>query len=74
VTEPAHDRCGKSGTDIDASRRIDYMLKDRTRVCDSCFVRGTVSPTRFRGNLTHPDLGRGRRAEHRFREAGPDRC
>jgi hypothetical protein len=46
MTEPAQDRCGKCGAEIDASRRIDYTLKDGTRVCDSCFVRGTARPTR----------------------------
>jgi hypothetical protein len=46
MPEPTQDRCGKCGAEIDASRRIDYTLKDGTRVCDSCFVKGTVSPTR----------------------------
>lgn len=46
MADPAQDRCGKCGADIDASRRIDFTLKDGTRVCDSCFVRGTASPTR----------------------------
>jgi hypothetical protein len=39
------ERCGKCGAEIDATRRIDYTLKDGTRVCDSCFVRGTVRPS-----------------------------
>jgi hypothetical protein len=62
VAEPAQDRCGKCGTVIDANRRIDYMLKDGTRVCDSCFVRGTVSATRSGGTPTHSELGQGRLA------------
>ena len=40
------DRCGKCGADIDSTRRVDFTLKDGTRVCDSCFVKGTRSPTR----------------------------
>jgi hypothetical protein len=38
------DRCGKCGADIDSTRRVDFTLKDGTRVCDSCFVKGTRSP------------------------------
>jgi hypothetical protein len=52
MVEPDQDRCGKCGAEIDASRRIDYTLKDGTRACDSCFVRGTVSPSRPGGNST----------------------
>jgi len=39
------DRCGKCGADIDPTRRVDFTLKDGTRVCDSCFVKGTKSQT-----------------------------
>ena len=46
MTNPTLDVCGKCGAEIDAIRRIDYTLKDGTRVCDSCFVKGTNSPTR----------------------------
>jgi hypothetical protein len=52
MVEPDQDRCGNCGAEIDASRRIDYTLKDGTRVCDSCFVRGTVSPNRPGGKST----------------------
>jgi hypothetical protein len=45
MAEPIDDRCGKCGAEIDAGRRVDFTLKDGTRVCDSCFVKGTVSPT-----------------------------
>jgi hypothetical protein len=41
MAQPTEDRCGKCGAAIDPNRRIDYTLKDGTRVCDSCFVRGT---------------------------------
>jgi hypothetical protein len=43
--ETREDRCGKCGADIDPTRRVDFTLKDGTRVCDSCFVKGTRSPT-----------------------------
>jgi NMD protein affecting ribosome stability and mRNA decay len=46
MPEPAQDRCGKCGAEIDASRRVDFTLKNGMRVCESCFVKGTASPTR----------------------------
>ena len=46
MADRTQDVCGKCGAEIDATRRIDYTLKDGTRVCDSCFVKGTASPTR----------------------------
>jgi hypothetical protein len=52
MTEPAPDQCGKCGAEIDTSRRIDYTLKDGTRVCDACFVRGTASQTGPGGKST----------------------
>lgn len=58
MAEPADDRCGKCGVDIDPSRRIDFTLKDETRVCDSCFVRGKISPTRSGSIRGRPELGR----------------
>jgi recombinational DNA repair protein (RecF pathway) len=45
VPEVVEDRCGKCGTEIDPSRRVDFTLKDGTRVCESCFVKGTARPT-----------------------------
>jgi transcription elongation factor Elf1 len=50
--EPHEDRCGKCGAEIDSSRRVDFTLKDGTRVCDSCFVKGTTSPTRPEEKVT----------------------
>jgi NMD protein affecting ribosome stability and mRNA decay len=38
------DTCGKCGADIDSTRRVDFTLKDGTRVCDSCFVKETPRP------------------------------
>jgi hypothetical protein len=34
------DSCGKCGAEIDPSRRVDFTLKDGTRVCEACFVKG----------------------------------
>jgi hypothetical protein len=45
MAKPLQDECGKCGAEIDAGRRIDFTLKDGTRVCDSCFVKGTARPT-----------------------------
>lgn len=45
MAEPNDDRCGKCGAEIDPNRRVDFTLKDGTRVCDSCFVKGTTRPT-----------------------------
>jgi hypothetical protein len=47
MTDPNPDICGKCGAEIDTTRPIDYTLKDGTRVCHSCFVKGTASPTRL---------------------------
>jgi hypothetical protein len=33
--------CGKCGAEIDSTRRVDFTLKDGTRVCESCFVKET---------------------------------
>jgi formylmethanofuran dehydrogenase subunit E len=44
VNQPDEERCGKCGEAIDPTRRVDFTLKDGTRVCDSCFVKGTARP------------------------------
>jgi hypothetical protein len=36
--------CGKCGAEIDINRRVDFTLKDGTRVCDSCFIKETRRP------------------------------
>lgn len=41
MNEPNEDQCGKCGTGIDRNRRVDFTLKNGTRVCESCFVKGT---------------------------------
>jgi recombinational DNA repair protein (RecF pathway) len=53
VSEAGQDVCGRCGADIDPTRRVDFTLKDGTRVCDSCFVKGTKSPTREAGKAQH---------------------
>jgi len=40
--ELTEEQCGKCGAAIDPSRRVDFTLKDGTRVCESCFVKGTA--------------------------------
>ncbi len=44
MSEILTDVCGKCGAEIDSNRRVDFTLKDGTRVCDSCFVRETQRP------------------------------
>jgi hypothetical protein len=39
-----NEQCGKCGVEIDPTRRVDFTLNDGTRVCDSCFVKGTKRP------------------------------
>ena len=41
MSETLTDVCGKCGAAIDSNRRVDFTLKDGTRVCDSCFVKDT---------------------------------
>jgi NMD protein affecting ribosome stability and mRNA decay len=41
MNEPNEELCEKCGTGIDPNRRVDFTLKDGTRVCESCFVKGT---------------------------------
>jgi hypothetical protein len=36
--------CGKCDTEIDPTRRVDFTLKNGTRVCESCFVKETRRP------------------------------
>jgi len=49
MAESNDERCGKCGADIDPTRRVDFTLKDETRVCDSCFVKGTERSPRPAG-------------------------
>jgi len=41
MTDEREEKCGKCGADIDSGRRVDFTLKDGTRVCDSCFIKET---------------------------------
>jgi NMD protein affecting ribosome stability and mRNA decay len=47
------DLCGKCGVEIDPSRRVDFTLKDGTRVCDACFVKETPRPIRPRDDWSN---------------------
>jgi recombinational DNA repair protein (RecF pathway) len=50
MSEEQADLCGKCGAEIDARRRVDFTLKDGTRVCESCFAGETRPPERDRRN------------------------
>jgi hypothetical protein len=45
MSETHADLCETCGVEIDSSRRVDFTLKDGTRVCESCFVKETPRPT-----------------------------
>jgi hypothetical protein len=47
------DLCGKCGSDIDSGRRVDFTLKDGTRVCESCFIKSTPRVTREKKDWTN---------------------
>src|ERR1700723_2134399 len=53
MSETHEDLCGKCGAEIDSTRRVDFTLKDGTRVCDACFVEETprVSQSKNVGEL-----------------------
>jgi recombinational DNA repair protein (RecF pathway) len=45
MNDPIKECCGKCGADIDFDRRVDFTLKDGTRVCEHCFVKETPRPS-----------------------------
>ena len=45
MDEKIVDQYGKCGAEIDPKRRVDYTLKDGTRVCEACFIKGTGKST-----------------------------
>src|ERR1700683_970928 len=44
TSEEEADCCGRCGTEIDSTPRVDLTLKQGTRVCESCFVKETARP------------------------------
>jgi hypothetical protein len=44
MSEPQIEVCGKCSVEIEPTRRVDFTLKNGTRVCESCFVRATPRP------------------------------
>jgi hypothetical protein len=53
MNETHADLCGKCEAAIDSSRRVDFTLKDGTRVCDSCFVKETPRRTQPNGDWSN---------------------
>ena len=45
MSEKIDEQCGKCGAEIDPGRRVDYTLKDGTRVCEACFIKGSRRST-----------------------------
>jgi hypothetical protein len=50
MSESPTEVCGKCGAEIDSRSRVDFTLKDETRICDSCFVKETPRPTQRKGD------------------------
>jgi len=48
MSETQTELCGKCGAEIDFSRRVDFTLKDGTRVCEPCFVKETPRSSQLR--------------------------
>jgi hypothetical protein len=44
MSETRTEVCGKCEAGIDPARRVEFTLKDGTRVCESCFVKETRRP------------------------------
>ena len=45
MSDANKEHCGKCGAEIDFNRRVDFTLKDGTRVCEQCFVKETPRQT-----------------------------
>jgi recombinational DNA repair protein (RecF pathway) len=54
MSETQTEFCVKCGDDIDPTRRVDFTLKDGTRVCEPCFVRETPCPPQDLPKCPHP--------------------
>ncbi len=46
MSETASELCAKCGTEIVPARRVDFTLKDGTRVCEPCFVKANARVVR----------------------------
>ena len=46
MSETASEQCGKCETEIDPTRRVDFTLRDGTRVCEPCFIKGNAQVAR----------------------------
>ena len=46
MSETGSELCGKCGTEIDPARRVDFTLRDGTRVCEPCFIKGNTQVAR----------------------------
>ena len=53
MSEAQTELCGKCGADVDPTRRVDFTLKDGTRVCEPCFVRETPRRTQPKRDWTN---------------------
>ena len=50
MSENQVELCRKCDAEIDSTRRVDFTLKDGTRVCEPCFVKHPPRSTRLRND------------------------
>ena len=50
MSETSTELCGKCGAEIDPTRRVDFTLKNGTRVCEQCFVKETPRQTQAKND------------------------
>ena len=50
MSETPTELCGKCGAEIDPTRRVDFTLKNGTRVCERCFIKETPRQTQAKND------------------------
>jgi NMD protein affecting ribosome stability and mRNA decay len=53
MNEEQKELCGQCGAEIDPTRRVDFTLKDGTRVCEACFVKETPRVTQSKNDWSN---------------------
>jgi recombinational DNA repair protein (RecF pathway) len=54
MSETQTERCGKCSTEIDPSRRVDFTLKNGSRVCEPCFIKETPQSSQLHRDWSNP--------------------
>lgn len=50
MSETPTELCRKCGAEIDPTRRVDFTLKNGTKVCEQCFVKDTPRQTQAKND------------------------